>query len=99
MMRLIYSDLSLNDIEGIVHYIGRDNPPAAMRFGEGILDTCRLLETNPELGVQRKDLGQGLRLFTYRGYGIYYRIDRAKQAVLIERVLHPALDVRHQSFD
>ena len=99
MMRLIYSDPALADIEGILHYIGQNNPAAAVRFGEGILDTCRMFETNPELGVRREDLAADLRLFTYRGYGIYYRIDQADQVVMIERVLHPALDVRRQSFD
>jgi len=98
-MRLLYSDSALIDIEGILSFIGRDNPDAAVRFGEGILDTCRMFEMHPELGVRREDLTRGLRLFTYRGYGIYYRIDRAKQSVLIERVLHPALDVQRQSFN
>lgn len=99
MMRLIYADLALSDLEGIMDYVGQDNPPAAVRFGEGLLNTADLLEQNPELGVVCDDLAQGLRVFTYRGYGLYYRIDKAKQAVILERVLHPALDIRRQSFN
>ena len=99
MMRLIYLDPALADIEGILDYISNDNPTAAVRFGEGLIETCRMLETDPELGVTRDDLAEGLRLFTYRGYGLYYRIDHDRQVVLLGRVLHPALDVRRQSFD
>ncbi len=98
-MRLIYLDPALTDIEGILDYISYDNPTAAVRFGEGLLETCRMLETNPELGIARDDLAEGLRLFTYRGYGLYYRIDHDRQVVLLGRVLHPALDVGRQSFD
>jgi plasmid stabilization system protein ParE len=72
MMRLIYSDRALADIEGILHNIGKNNPAAAVRFGEGIVDTCRTLETNPELGAKGEELSPGVGLFTFRGYGIYY---------------------------
>jgi len=77
----------------------RDNPAAAVRFGEGLLKTADLLEQNPELGFARDELAKGLRVFAYRDYGLYYRIDAQQQAVILERVLHPALDVRRQSFD
>ncbi len=98
MMRLIYLEPALTDIEGILDYISKDNPIAAVRFGEGLLKTCRMLERNPEMGASRSDLAEGLRLFIYRGYGLYYRIDCIRNAVLLGRVLHPALDVKRQSF-
>ena len=99
MTRLIYLEPALADIESILDYISNDSPTAAVRFGEGLLDTCRTLETDPELGAARDDLAIGLRLFTYRGYGLYYRIDHDRQVILLGRVLHPALDVGRQSFD
>ncbi len=46
--------------------------------------------------MRREDLAPALRLFTHRGYGIYYRNLDAE--VMIERVLHPSLDVGRQSF-
>ena len=98
-MRLIYSAPALSDLEGIMDYIGRDNPVAAMRFGEGLLQTADLLESQPELGVRCENLIEGLRMFTYRGYRIYYRIDYNDKAVLLERVLHPALDIGPQTFE
>lgn len=44
----------------------------------------------------REDLAPTLRLLTHRGYGIYYR--NLDADVMIERVLHPSLDVLRQSF-
>lgn len=99
MMRLVYADQALSDIDGILDYIGQDNPAAAVRFGEGLLKTVDLLEQNPELGVACENLATGIRVFTYRGYGLYYRFDESQQLVLLERVLHPALDISHVSFD
>jgi len=48
-MRLILSDSALADCEGIMDFIGRDNQPAAVRFGEGLIEACELLEQYPEL--------------------------------------------------
>src|SRR3972149_3836630 len=57
---------------------------------------CSLLTHFPQLGSRREDLAERLRLFTYRGYGIYYR--DLSDRVRIERVLHPSLDAGTQSF-
>ena len=63
MMRLVYLGPALTDIEGILEYIGKDNLMAALRFGEGLLETCRMLETNPELGAAGDLLDNGLTAF------------------------------------
>lgn len=99
MMRLIFTEGALADFESILNYIAKDSHSAAVRFGEGLIETCELLEKNPELWVNKDDLNLGLRLFTYRGYGLYYRIDDQRQALKLLRVLYPALDVRRQSFE
>ena len=96
MKRLLYSDLAIDDLKGILDYIARDKPIAATAFIDGIIDTCRLISQNPEIGMRREDLAADLRLFTHRGYGIYYR--NLDTEVRIARVLHPSLDVRRQTF-
>ena len=96
MKRLFYSEFATDDLKGILDYIARDKPEAARAFVDAIIERCRLLAENPELGMQREDLAPALRLFTHRGYGIYYR--NLDTEVMIERVLHPSLDVRRQSF-
>jgi toxin ParE1/3/4 len=96
MKRLLYSELATDDLKGILEYIARDKPIAARSFVDGIIETCHLISRNPEIGMRREDLAEDLRLFTHRGYGIYYRNLDAE--VRIERVLHPALDVGRQAF-
>lgn len=96
MKRLLYSELATDDLKGILDYIALDKPIAARTFVDGIIATCRLIAENPEMGMRREDLAPALRLFTHRGYGIYYRNFDAD--VLIERVLHPSLDIGRQTF-
>jgi toxin ParE1/3/4 len=96
MKRLLYSDLAMDDLKGILDFIGRDKPIAARTFVDGIVETCHLIADNPEIGMVREDLAPTLRLFSHRGYGIYYRNLDAE--VLIERVLHPSLDISRQFF-
>ena len=96
MKRLLYSDFATDDLKGILDFIAQDKPIAARSFIDAIIETCHLIAENPELGMRREDLAPTLRMFTHRGYGIYYRNLDAE--VMIERVLHPSLDVRRQSF-
>jgi toxin ParE1/3/4 len=96
MKRLLYSDVATDDLKGILDYITRDKPLAARSFVDAIIETCNSISQNPEMGTRREDLAPSLRLFPHRGYGIYYR--HLGDDVLIERVLHPALDVGRQSF-
>ena len=96
MKRLLYSDFATDDLKAILDFIARDKPLAARSFIDAIIETCHLIAENPEMGMRRDDLAPTLRMFTHRGYGIYYR--NLDTEVLIERVLHPSLDVRRQSF-
>ena len=96
MTRLIYSQLSLNDLEKILDFIASDNPRAAIAFSEGLIRTCELIAQHPEMGQQREDIAPSIRLFVHEGYAIYYRYD--EDAVRIQRFLHPAQDISSQSF-
>lgn len=98
MRQLVYSEPALADLESILHYLGERHPKAAIRIGEGLLETCNLLLANPELGEKREDLAPHLRMFSYRTYGIYYQTEPSGQRVSIERILHSALDIEQQSF-
>ena len=97
MKRVIYSEQAITDLGGIFDYVAQHNPGAAERLALGILDTCDLIAANPEIGTRRDSLSPGLRLFSHRGYAIYYRI--TDEAVRITRFLHHARDVEQQSFD
>jgi toxin ParE1/3/4 len=97
MKPLVFSEKSLNDLHGILVYIARDKPDAAIRFVERLERQCESLAHFPEIGTQRDDLALQLRVFSYRGYGIYFR--NLAEAVRIERVLHASLNVSFERFE
>lgn len=95
-MTLAFSEKSLEDLDSILHYIARDKPIAAVRFVDLIEQKCYSLALCPGAGTSREDLASGLRLFSFRGYGIYFR--RVEDSVRIERVLHGAMNVTSEKF-
>jgi toxin ParE1/3/4 len=97
MKALIFSEKSLEDLDQILRIIAKDKPEAARRFVEKLKKQCEFLAHFPDVGTLRDDLATGLRLFTFRGYGIYFHpsVDQAR----IERVLHGSLDVMPETFE
>ncbi len=97
MKRLIYADRSFDDLDGILDFIARDKPEAAIAFAEKLIETCELIAQNPEIGESREALGASLRLFSFRGYAIYYR--NLRDNIRVERFLHHSLNVARQAFE
>ena len=94
MKRLIYSESALADLRSIRNYIANDNLDAAVKMGEGFIKQCELIAKYPDIGTGVSKATDTLRMFTYRGYAIYY--DNLEHSVEILRVLHPALDISQQ---
>lgn len=86
----IFSPLAVADLEGILEYISRDKPTAAVAFVETLKGKCHTLARFPLLGPSREGLIPGLRMFPVGNYVIYYRPEGG--SVRIERVLHGARD-------
>ncbi len=97
MKNLVISEKAYDDLLGILRYIARHKPQAAIAFVDKLEEQCKFLAACPESGTNRNDLASDLRVFTYRGYGIYFR--NLSDRVRIERVLPPGLDITQQSFD
>jgi toxin ParE1/3/4 len=97
MKTLVFSSKARDDLLGILRFIAQDKPQAAARFIDMLEQQCGFLARFPESGTKRDDLASSLRLFTFRGYGIYFR--NLDNRVRIERVLPPGLDILQQSFD
>ena len=96
MKRLLYSQSTTRDLNDILDFVARDNPTAAKSFVDDIIETCHLIAENPQMGTRREDLAPALRMFVHQSYGVYYR--NLDTEVMIERVLHPSLNVRRQTF-
>lgn len=82
--------MAAEDLDGILEYIARDNPAAAVRFVETLKEKCNMLARFPLLGARREQLAKRLRVFSAGNYVIYYRPEG--RTVRIERVLHGARD-------
>jgi toxin ParE1/3/4 len=90
-VRLAFSPLALSDLESIGDYIAEDSPRAARLFVGELRDRCGRLLNAPLGGVQRPELGDGLRSVPFGRYVIFY--DVIDQVLTVQRVLHSARDI------
>lgn len=73
MPRLRYSAASKEDLKEIARFIAKDKPVAARQWVAKLREKCRLTAKHPDIGDDRRDLGDGIRS-TYVGrYIIYFR--------------------------
>ncbi len=82
--RLQYTQRALDDLVGIIGHIAEDDPEAASRFGNSLLDHVDLLARFPRMGSV---LGKrsSVRKLLHSPILVYYRLQEDK--LLIE-VLH-----------
>lgn len=92
MKPLFYSAKARDDMRGILLSIAEDKPNFAVRFIDRLAEHARILERFPEAGAAQPDLFPDIRVFSYRGYAVYYRIHDDR--ITGERVLAPGIDVR-----
>lgn len=96
MKPLFYSAKAREDMRGILLKIPEDKPQAAVRFVDHLEEHSRILDRFPEAGAARPELYPGIRVFSYRGYAVYYRIHEDR--ITVERVLAPGIHVRPELF-
>ncbi len=63
MREPVFSPMAVEDLDGIVEYIARDNPPAAVRFVEALKEKCYTLARFPLLGTSRERITKGCGRF------------------------------------
>ena len=96
MIRARFSPKAERDLEGHCGYIAADNPEAAQRARQIILNTADFLAQHPEIGRRiRKPAPRHaqIRWFVlpkFRNYLIFYQ--PYQETVMIVRVLHAAQD-------
>jgi len=76
-------------LESVVRFIARDNPDAAIRIGNALVDRIAILEDFPLVGspYARRP---GVRKLVSRPYIIYYRLRPEENCVDILRDWHAA---------
>ena len=87
--KIVFTEDSLSDLEAILDYIRADDPEAAARFGNALLNHTELLATFPHIGapVKRRER---VRKVLHTPVRIYYRIDEEKQIIEILHFWHTA---------
>jgi toxin ParE1/3/4 len=91
--KVTWSPSALADLRDAVHYIRRDNPQAARRFGEKLVQKAESLSTLPQRGRVIAKFGDpDLREVFLGPYRIAYRIRPAPPEVEIARIWHGAQD-------
>ena len=88
--KLVWTERASADIEAIVRYIARRNPPAATSIGLGIFHRAQILLTHPHAGSVLDQLREaGWRKLIFRRWKIIYTI--RGEVIVIGRVWPAAL--------
>jgi addiction module RelE/StbE family toxin len=84
--------MALEDLRGIIRYIGKDSPTRAKTFGQALRNKTKLLSQYPELGRKgRPGLPEWLReLVVNEHYIVFYRVLNEAHKIEILRVKHSA---------
>ena len=87
--KVIFSPQAIADLEIAVRFIAQDNPTAAVRFGNALIDRAAVLEKFPLLGPPYSKR-RGVRKLVLRPYIIFYRFREKENFVDILRYWHRA---------
>ena len=75
--KIIFSPQALADLEAAVRFIAEENPVAAVRVGNALIDRVAILENFPLLGSLYPKR-PGVRKLVSRPYIIFYRFREAE---------------------
>lgn len=96
-MKVRFSPAAEADPMNITIYIAQDNPTRALTFVDELESKCELLASEPGIGTQRPELGEGICMLPHGRYLIFWR--EANKALRIERILHGARDIGGEDFE
>ena len=76
---IVFTARFREDLRKAVYYIAEDNPDAAFRVGEGIIDSTDHFRHFPVTGRLFKTTARGdIREIPCWGYRIFFRVDEAR---------------------
>jgi plasmid stabilization system protein ParE len=82
--KIIFAPQALADLPVLVRYIAKDNPEAALRVGNELIDRVAVLENVPFLGAPYPK-STGVRRLVSSPYIIFYRPKADQQCIEILR--------------
>ena len=98
MVKIIWTQRSLNDLKSIAEYISQDSVKYASLTIERIIDVTKYLEINPRIGRMLPEIGMDdkIREIIFGNYRIIYKISTI-EIVNILTVHHSAKRLRQTS--
>jgi len=87
--KIIFAPQALEQLERIVRFIAQDDPTAAERFGNHLVDRAELIADFPELGTPYRKRPNVRRLLC-KPYFIYYRVRRKERVIEVMDYWHSA---------
>ena len=98
MVKIIWTQRSLNDLRSIAEYISKDSVKYASLTLERIIDVTKYLETNPRIGRMVPEIGKNdkIREIILGNFRIIYKITNTS-TVHILTVHHSAKRLRQTS--
>lgn len=91
-MKLIFDDRALADLEGIYHWIAKDNPTAAKAIVERVFASVEHLASFPQMGHAGRDEGTQEWVVPRLPYIVIYEIHPTRDEVIVVAVVHGAQD-------
>jgi plasmid stabilization system protein ParE len=89
--KIIWSEQARDDLQSIVLFIARDNPPVAESFGYLLMSKVDVLARFPKFGrIVPEESDENIREIIFRSYRIVYQIIAEEQIIGIMRVWHGA---------
>ena len=86
-----FTERAEQDLEQIIDYtFAQWSGPQAGQYIDGLGERSQILADNPDLGVRRDEISQGLLGFPYQSHILYYF--KQPQGITVVRVLHGRMD-------
>jgi toxin ParE1/3/4 len=94
-MKLHFTRQAKDDLENIADHIHQQNPEAALRVRDSIIDSLRTLAVFPRIG-RRQKVADIRKILTRRyRYVVYYTVDDSAEEIVILTIQHPARKRQH----
>jgi toxin ParE1/3/4 len=89
--KVIWTDEAIADLRQLVAFISNDNPVAAVKLGETLIQKSMILVGHPRLGRMLREMRKDtLRELIIPPYRLIYEIDDAASAVYVRVLWHSA---------
>jgi len=86
---VVFAPQAIADLQEITQHIAKDNPSAAIRFGNLLIDRVKVLQQFPFLGSPYAKV-PGVRKLVLGPYLIFYRVSLEQGRVDVLRYWHGA---------